>query len=260
MNQNKGIRAAQIMSQLLLTYPIIRPTVMIIKYILRKKGLNEPYTGGIGSFVIFNMVYSYILFLIRIKKISFTSNTILNIDENQELEKLFQSKFFSSREISNIADLGTFLYGFLNFFGFEFDYIKYGISNLGIGNFFNKRNSRFFYSSEKLCILNILDPSQDICRTAYNYDKIVELFQGLVIKINKFDKFFFGLYEYKEQMINKVKNYDKKFQNIKNDKIKKESKSDSLDIFSNFSKNVKISKAVHYDNISYFDKMISYPI
>jgi len=236
------------MAQLISTYPIIRPTVMILKYILRQRDLNEAYKGGIGSFVVFNMVYAYILFLIRIKKINFISKSLLNIDENEEFEKLNYSKFFSSRDIKNIEDLGTFFYGLLNFYGLEFDYRNYGISNLGIGSFFNKNNSRFFYLSDKLCIANILDPSQDISRTAFNYDKIVIMFQELVFKIFNFDKFLFGCldkYENKLSLINyKNNDNDKDIENFELTDISKENK--------------VLLDENDCDNISYFDKLIFY--
>jgi non-canonical poly(A) RNA polymerase PAPD5/7 len=230
------------MSQLMLSYPIIRPTVMVLKYILRQRNLNEAYTGGIGSFVIFNMVYAYILFLIRIKKISFISKSNLITNEAEELCKLNYSKYFSSKEMQSIHDLGTFFFGFLNFYGFEFDYKNYGISNFGIGSFFVKSYSRLFYFSDKLCIVNILDPNQDICRTAFNYDRIVELFQDLIFKIYKFEKNLFASYD-GDSSENNFANNNQKNENIK----------DASDCINNFDCNV-----IEYENISYIDKMIFY--
>lgn len=264
------------MSQLMVSYPIIRPTVMLLKYILRQRNLNEAYTGGIGSFVVFNMVYAYILFLIRIKKISFISKSNMNTDEEEDLSKLLSnSKNFSSREMRSIEDLGTFFYGLLNFYGFEFDFRNYGISNLGIGSFFRKSSSRYFYFSEKLCIINILNPTQDICRSAFNYDSIVQLFRKLVDKIFKFDKFYFGCYDDYCKFLQKQKDdlnadLDKDCLHVNNDGIGnvdgegsvldsfKFVKKDNNKIVENNSDCVFDFYAMRFENISYIDKLIDY--
>ncbi len=249
------------MSQLMLSYPIIRPMVMLLKYILRQRDLNEAYKGGIGSFVIFNMVYAYILFLMRIKKISFVSKSNLITNEAEEFSKLNDSKYFSSKEMRSIEDLGTFFYGFLNFYGFEFDFRNFGISNLGIGSFFPKTKSRYFYFSEKLCIVNILDPSQDICRSAFNYDRIVELFREFVLKIYKFDKFLFGVYDDYCTMLQKNTfdvDIDFDYNLNGNDNHGKGKLQEAFEFVNKNNANCDFDFCMmQFENISYIDKLIN---
>lgn len=47
--------------------PIVRPLVLVLKALLKEKNLNEVYTGGISSYVLFNLVcssFSISLFLV----------------------------------------------------------------------------------------------------------------------------------------------------------------------------------------------------
>lgn len=41
-------------------FPHIRPLCIILKRLLFERGLNETYTGGIGSFLLFLMVLSFL--------------------------------------------------------------------------------------------------------------------------------------------------------------------------------------------------------
>lgn len=38
----------------------IRPLTLLLKAYLRQMGLNEPYTGGIGSYTLILMIISYL--------------------------------------------------------------------------------------------------------------------------------------------------------------------------------------------------------
>lgn len=42
----------------LLRYPLLRPLVLLNKAALREWGLNEPFRGGVGSYLLFVMVRS----------------------------------------------------------------------------------------------------------------------------------------------------------------------------------------------------------
>lgn len=37
--------------------PIVRPLVLVLKALLKETNLNEVYTGGISSYVLFNLVW-----------------------------------------------------------------------------------------------------------------------------------------------------------------------------------------------------------
>lgn len=179
------------MNQLLINYPVIKPIVLLMKFILKQKNLHEAYTGGIGSFVVFNMVYAYFLYLIRINKLNVNSKEPYSVDENKEYSKLKINKYFDIRRIDKINDLGTFFYGFLNFYGYEFDYENYGISNFRLGQIFAKSESKNFYNNANLCILNFLDDNHNISSSSFKYQEIVSLMQSMVSFLYEKQNFLF---------------------------------------------------------------------
>ncbi len=53
----------------------MKPIILLLKYFLRQKQLNQTYTGGISSFCLFSLVYAYILYLNKEKD----NNTLLTL-------------------------------------------------------------------------------------------------------------------------------------------------------------------------------------
>jgi non-canonical poly(A) RNA polymerase PAPD5/7 len=86
----------------------MRPIIYVLKYFLRQRKLNESYTGGISSFLLFNLLLAYVQYLSK---------------ENNFTEKI---------------NLGNILVGFLQFYGFDFNFEDVGISVRYGGYFFKK--------------------------------------------------------------------------------------------------------------------------
>ena len=42
-------------------FPAVRPLVLLFKYFLAQRGLNDTYTGGVGSFMITLMVVHVVM-------------------------------------------------------------------------------------------------------------------------------------------------------------------------------------------------------
>jgi non-canonical poly(A) RNA polymerase PAPD5/7 len=40
--------------------PAVKPLALLIKYYLKQFGMNEPYTGGLGSYALIIMIISYL--------------------------------------------------------------------------------------------------------------------------------------------------------------------------------------------------------
>jgi non-canonical poly(A) RNA polymerase PAPD5/7 len=94
----------------------IKPLIYVLKYCLRQRKLNDTYTGGISSFLLFNLLFSYIQY-----------HTRLN-------------------QYSSDLTLGNILVGFFQFFAFDFNYEQVGIS-LKHGGYFFKKHDRDWYIS-----------------------------------------------------------------------------------------------------------------
>jgi non-canonical poly(A) RNA polymerase PAPD5/7 len=139
-------------------FTFIKPIIILLKFFLRQRDLNETFTGGISSFLLFNMVYAYLQYLLR--------------DKNQSEEKM------------NNMNLGSFLLGFLKFYGFEFNYKELGISIRDGGRFFKKYERNYPYN-DNLCFENFQEISIDIGRAAYQFPIVRELFQDVLCKLYK---------------------------------------------------------------------------
>lgn len=136
-------------------FPFIKPIIILLKFFLRQRDLNETFTGGVSSYLLFNMIYAYVQYMIR--------------DKEKSEEKLKN------------MNLGSFLLGFLKFYGYEFNYKELGISIRDGGKFFKKYSRNFPYN-ENLCFENFQDLSIDIGRAAHQFTTVRELFQDVLCK------------------------------------------------------------------------------
>jgi non-canonical poly(A) RNA polymerase PAPD5/7 len=86
----------------------MRPLIYVLKYFLRQRKLNESYTGGISSFLLFNLLFSYIQYRVK------------------------------NKEMENIT-LGHILVGFFQFYAFDFNFEEVGIS-IRYGGYYYKKS------------------------------------------------------------------------------------------------------------------------
>lgn len=115
----------------------IRPLALVLKYYLSQMGLNEPYTGGIGSYTLLLMIISYLQ---------------LHRPEGPEG-----------------SDLGELLKGFLLLYGRDFNYHRTGISVRNGGCYYQKAR-RGWGSAEQPWLLSVEDPGDtenDASRSSY---------------------------------------------------------------------------------------------
>ena len=148
--KKNGSLAVEEVESIVKIYPEIKPLILVIKYMLRQRDLNEIYKGGISSFIIFTLLYYYI---VDVKK------RIIYKNNNEKKEKLIT--------------LGELLLGFFNFYGFDFNYRKLGIS-IRNGCFLFRRTDE---SKNILCVENFQDIKQDMGKSCYQYKKIIDLFK-----------------------------------------------------------------------------------
>ena len=137
INQSNGVRGVEIVKEYIEKYPEIRYLIPILKYFLKKKGLNETYSGGIGSFLLFCMVVSTV-------------------------------------QMGMDRDLGGYLMVFLERFGEKFDYLRDGISIKGLGKVFRKGQKGWVYGEnrELLAVESPVDEEVDIGRNAYRIREV----------------------------------------------------------------------------------------
>lgn len=123
-NADNGPRNCAIVRRLLAAHPEARPLILALKYILHSNWLSEVYYGGIGSYAITLMVVSFI----QMRKRAHAS-----------------------------LNLGDLFLGFLQLYGFEFNYELTGISLRNGGSYFPKKRHDWF-DPRKPYLLAIEDP------------------------------------------------------------------------------------------------------
>lgn len=60
LNQLNGISAGKIVNSYLAALPAVRPLVLVIKSFLNQRGMNEVYSGGLGSYSVICLVISFL--------------------------------------------------------------------------------------------------------------------------------------------------------------------------------------------------------
>jgi non-canonical poly(A) RNA polymerase PAPD5/7 len=156
-NQYTGPPAAKLMKEYLQEMPPLRPLTFVLKYFLAARELNEPYTGGVGSYMLQLMIVAFL----------------------QQRERYAVNVHPETRTPYN---LGTLLLEFLELYGEQLNYYTTGISVRHDGFFFPKgardRKDAFFRPDKPamLAIENPLDPTQDVGMSSFRYQMVQRAF------------------------------------------------------------------------------------
>ena len=110
VNRDNGYKAARIIRNILDKCKVLKPTIIILKILLKKNNLNDAHTGGMSSFLLFHLVYFfYLTYQKRIqigiyknidnndKEENIKKNNINNMDEREE-EEDYDESFDSDSE------------------------------------------------------------------------------------------------------------------------------------------------------------------
>ena len=134
VNQGNGIKAGKIVNGLLQDMRgcgfALRSLIVIAKAFLNQRGMNEVYTGGLGSYSIVCLAISFLQMHPKIRR----------------------------GEIEPEKNLGVLVMEFFELYGCYFNYEEVGISIRNGGSYFSKRQ-RGWYDSYKGLLLSIEDPT-----------------------------------------------------------------------------------------------------
>ncbi len=151
-NRSNGIYCVKLVQGLLRKYPELRPLLIVLKCFLKCRGLNEPYTGGIGSFLLTMLVTAF-------------------------LQRQYK------RRRTDRVDLGQHLLEFFEYYGKHFNLEHVGISIREGGFLFRKaqRGGHFTESvrncKTSLSVENPQEPNTDLGKAAYSIRAIIRSFQ-----------------------------------------------------------------------------------
>jgi non-canonical poly(A) RNA polymerase PAPD5/7 len=150
-NTENGVQGAEIVKALLAKYPEAKYLVCVFKYFLKQRALNDTYSGGIGSFLLFCMVIASI---------------------QQHPSRLNNPQHFHRYILSH------YLVFFLKFFGEDFKYDQNGISILDEGSIFRKSSKRWTLTdrSNFLTVECPQKPGTDLGRCSFAIETVKKAF------------------------------------------------------------------------------------
>ena len=143
-----GPLAVIFMQRLYNQYPFLYCVQLILKLLLYHYELNEPFTGGISSYVLQMMIISYIQF----------------------------------HDNDNLTDI---ILGFLKYYGEEFNFVLTGIDVRDDGRLFSryKEDCISYDSTPSMYIVDPLNPSHVLGDNALKIRKIKEVFSNVYRKL-----------------------------------------------------------------------------
>ena len=148
-NEVGGLAVLEEIKKAFQTHPEIKYLILLMKLFLRQRKLNNSFTGGIGSFLLFCMILSFLRY--------YKSNIVERYGEFQ-LEKV---------------TLGDYLLNFLKFYGQDFDFQRKEIDMVDGGAILNKRESSFNFS-----LWSPQDPNHNIGNQCFKFKEIFGVFRN----------------------------------------------------------------------------------
>ena len=153
--QQSGLQSADYIKSELQDLPILKPLVLVLKFFLAARELNETYSGGVGSFMLQMMIIAHL----RIAA--------------PDLDRGWAHRHKQ-------LNLGAALFSFFQFFGGMLNYATVGlrVGRDGSAGLYRKHEKGFLDSKRPwlLSIQNPLDEKHDIGANSYNIGRVRKAF------------------------------------------------------------------------------------
>ena len=168
-NQAAGTMAAELMTRFLNAMPPLKPLTFVLKYFMAARGLNEPYSGGCGSFMLQMMIVS---FLQHRERHAYHRNRNNHGHGNGH-----------ENGTANTMNLGSLLLEFFELYGMDFNYLTTGISVRSDGFYFPKgakgRKEHFHTASRpfSLALENPFDLTADVGKASFRIQLVGKSFE-----------------------------------------------------------------------------------
>jgi DNA polymerase sigma len=186
-NVPDGLATGWFMRDQLVKHPALRPLLLVLKFFLAQRNLNETYpSGGVGSFLLQMMALSFVQHRALNRRAAAAADRAKNAnnnrrgsgggggggDQNEQASKL-SSPFDGGGNDDADCQLGLLLLGFLELYGRKLNLDEVGISVLGQGSYFRKQHKQWEggppRASGLLCMENPLLPKVDVGKNAFNF-------------------------------------------------------------------------------------------
>jgi non-canonical poly(A) RNA polymerase PAPD5/7 len=152
INQVNGLAAGRIVNNFIKHMPALRPLALVVKMFLQQRGMNEVYTGGLGSYSLVIMVASFLKMHPKIRR----------------------------GEIDPMRNLGVLLVEFFELYGHYFNYDETGISLRDGGCYFSKAERGWLVPNQPflLCIEDPQDRSNDVSKGTHGITRVRQTLAG----------------------------------------------------------------------------------
>ena len=150
-NLENGLQGITLVKEYLDRYPEAKYIICVIKYFLKQRGLNDTYSGGIGSFLLFCMVISS-----------------LQHHPAHKGDRKYYSRY----------SLAHYLVHFFRLYGDDFNYETVGISIKGEGSYFKKKSRNWAYNDKpgSIAVECPQNPDTDLGRGSHGIDLVKRAF------------------------------------------------------------------------------------
>jgi non-canonical poly(A) RNA polymerase PAPD5/7 len=153
---DSGPPAAKLMNTYLEALPPLRPLTLVAKSFLAARGLNQPYTGGVGSYMLQIMIVAFL--------------------QQRERDAVIHHRRPS-------LNLGALLMDFFELYGLDFNYVTTGVSVRNDGFFFPKgapTKRDWFCIADRpqlMALENPLDTTQDVGKSSFRISMVQRAFK-----------------------------------------------------------------------------------
>ena len=171
-DQPGGLQMASLIKTMLDSVPAMRPLILVMKYFLVQRELNETYRGGVGSFMLQLMVIACMQQHARER--CYDRWQRLEAAKRSGKGNRFVKIVHEQIKGENPHNLGMMLMEFIGFYGVQLDFERVGISVRQEGRLYRKIKRGWFNPRRPglLSIENPEDTSHDIGQNAYNISKV----------------------------------------------------------------------------------------
>ena len=151
---DSGFRTAKLIRRYLKDLPAAKPLILVVKTFLAQRELNETYSGGVGSFMCFLMVISFLQHYARINKLG-------------------------RAHVKNL-NLGILLLQFFDFYGQRLNLAAVGLRLGGEGSFYAKNAVSGRFNPRRpqlLSVENPDEPNMDVGKNSFAVHRVKDAFK-----------------------------------------------------------------------------------
>ena len=174
-DQPSGPRMGKLIRNMLGAVPGLRTIILVLKYFLLQRELNEVYKGGVGSFMLQIMTIASIQYHARLRwyeRYQEEQACAASTSKNARTKRI--KRLRRSMKNRPAVDLGVMLLEFLEFYGIKLNFSNVGISVRGSGKLYNKKDKGFFNAlrPNMLSLENPEEPSDDLAKSSYRFQNV----------------------------------------------------------------------------------------